>query len=117
QDAFVSAADDNPDAGSIQPGTYTLRNEMSAEGAIDMMLETTTVVSRAAVPEGYRVRQTVSQLAEETEFAEVELQSSVDGAELPEYTEGDPEGFLFPATYDLHADTNAGGLIDIMVNR
>src|SRR5690625_1560639 len=40
QDAFVSAADDNPDAGSIQPGTYTLRNEMSAEGAIDMMLET-----------------------------------------------------------------------------
>jgi len=117
QDAFVSAADDNPDAGSIQPGTYTLRNEMSAEGAIDMMLETTTVVSRAAVPEGYRVRQTVSQLAEETEFAEEELQSAVDGAELPEYTEGDPEGFLFPATYDLHADTNAGGLIDMMVNR
>lgn len=117
QGAFVAAADENPEASSIQPGTYTLRREMRAADAITAMLEATTVVSRAAVPEGLRVRQTVDRLAEETEFAAEDLQAAVDSAELPDYAEGDAEGFLFPATYDLKQDSDAASLINAMINR
>lgn len=117
QDAFVSAADEDPDAGSIQPGMYTLREEMKASDAIDLMLQSTTIVARPMIPEGLRVSQIVARLAEETEFGAEDLQAAVDSTELPEYAEGDPEGFLFPATYDLKEDTDAAGLINAMVGR
>lgn len=117
QDAFVEAAEENPAATGIQPGTYTLRQQMKAADAVTALLETTTVLNRVTIPEGYRERQVVARLAEDTEFTPEALQAAVDAAELPGLADGDAEGVLFPATYDLTADTTAESLVATMVGR
>ena len=117
QDAFIEAAEKNPDAAGIQPGTYTLTQQMKASDAVVALIESTTVLSRATLPEGLRESQVVARLAEDTDFAETDLQAAVDAATLPDYAGGDPEGFLFPATYDIKADTTPESLIASMIAR
>jgi len=116
-EAFVEAAEDDARASGIQPGSYTLLREMAAADAISAMLDATTVLDRVTVPEGLRVSQTVERLAESTAFPVEDLQAAVDAAELPAIAEGDPEGVLFPATYDVKSDTTAQSLVGAMVAR
>jgi UPF0755 protein len=116
QDAFVAAADQNPEARSIQPGNYVLRSEMTAADAVAALVSGEGG-QRVSLPEGYRVRQTVERLAEASGFAVEDLQAAVDAATLPEYAEGQAEGFLFPAQYDLGGDTTPESLIAAMVAR
>ncbi|HSK27316.1 MAG TPA: endolytic transglycosylase MltG [Jiangellales bacterium] len=115
--AFVDAAEGDSRGQGIQPGSYVLLREMAAADAVAAMLDATTVLERVTVPEGLRVSQTVDRLAESTVFPVEELQAAVDTAELPAYTEGDPEGVLFPATYDVKSDTTAQSLVAAMVSR
>ncbi|TDD68309.1 endolytic transglycosylase MltG [Jiangella aurantiaca] len=116
QDAFIAAADQNPDARSIQPGNYVLRSEMSAADAVAALVAGEGG-ERVSLPEGLRVEQTLERLAEASGFSAEELQAAVDAATLPEYAEGEPEGFLFPASYDLGGDVTAQSLVDGMVAR
>lgn len=116
QDAFVAAADQNPDARGIQPGNYVLRSEMRASDAVAALVSGEGG-QRVSLPEGYRVRQTVERLAEASGFAVEELQAAVDAATLPEFAEGDPEGVLFPAQYDLGGDVTPESLVASMVAR
>lgn len=114
QDAFVAAADQNPQATGIQPGNYVLRSEMRASDAVAALVDGAGG-QRVSLPEGYRVRQTVERLAEVSGFSVEELQAAVDAATLPEYAEGDPEGFLFPASYGLGGDVTPDSLIASMI--
>lgn len=116
QDAFIAAADQNPDARSIQPGNYVLRSEMSAADAVAALVAGQGG-ERVSLPEGLRVEQTVERLAEASGFSAEELRAAVDGATLPEYAEGAAEGFLFPASYDLGGDVTPQSLVAAMVAR
>jgi UPF0755 protein len=115
REAFVQAAERN--GGVIQPGTYTLAQQMSAEDAVTALISGGAVMERVTVPEGFRERQTIARLARDTEFEEEELQEALGSVELPDYAEDEAEGFLFPATYDLRQDTTAEFLLQSMVNR
>lgn len=117
QEAFVEAAEANPEAGGIQPGVYTMKREMKASDAVTTLLEATTVMSRVTIPEGFRVSQAVERLAEESPFEADAITAAIDAAELPEYVDGNAEGVLFPATYDIKADTTPESLIAAMVTR
>ncbi|MGH8774072.1 MAG: endolytic transglycosylase MltG [Jiangellaceae bacterium] len=118
QEAFVAAAQENPDAGGIQAGDYTLLMQMSAADAVEAMIDATSVTGRVTIPEGYRETQIVERLAAETGFPAADLQAAIDaGTGLPAYAEGDAEGFLFPATYDLRPDTTATSLVEVMLAR
>ncbi|PSL02061.1 UPF0755 protein [Haloactinopolyspora alba] len=117
QDAFVTAADANPDATSIQPGTYVLRNEMRAADAVAALVEGENVQNRLTIPEGYRVRQVLATAAEETGIPIKQFRRAAESAQLPEYANGDPEGLLFPATYDLATDASAESLVNSMITR
>ncbi|MBB5789076.1 endolytic transglycosylase MltG [Jiangella mangrovi] len=114
QDAFVAAADQNPDARGIQPGNYVLRSEMRAADAVAALVDGAGG-ERVSLPEGYRVRQTVERLAETSGFTVEELQAAVDAATLPDYAQGVAEGFLFPASYGLGGDVTPESLIASMV--
>ena len=114
QDAFVAAADQNPQATGIQPGNYVLRSEMRASDAVAALVSGEGG-ERVSLPEGYRVRQTVERLAEASGFTVEELQAAVDAATLPDYAEGDAEGFLFPASYNLGGDVTPDSLIASMI--
>ncbi|TDE09436.1 endolytic transglycosylase MltG [Jiangella asiatica] len=116
EDAFIEAADDNPQATSIQPGNYVLALEMRASDAVAALVSGEGG-QRVSLPEGYRVRQVLARLAEESGFAEADLQAALDAATLPEYAEGDPEGFLFPATYELGGETTPESLVASMLER
>jgi UPF0755 protein len=116
QEAFVAAAEDNPAAAGIQPGTYTLATQMKAEDAVAALVASTTVLSRVTIAEGLRVSQTVERLAEETEFEAADIQAAIDAAELPAYADA-AEGVLFPATYDITQDTTPESLVTAMIER
>ena len=118
QEAFIAAAEENPDSGGIQAGEYTLREEMKASDAVQAMIEATTVIAKVTIPEGFRVNQIVGRVAESTDFAADEVQAAIESSDaMPEYANGDAEGFLFPATYDIKPDTTAGSLVRMMFER
>ncbi len=115
--AFVNASNDNSRSGQIQPGSYTLMSEMKAADVIIAMLQATEIVGKVAVPEGLRESLTVARIAEEGGFDPAAVQAAVDAAPLPPYAEGDAEGFLFPATYDLTPDSDPTSVVANMIDR
>ena len=59
--AFIDAAQADERAASIGPGKYTLRKEMSAAAALELMLDPQSRAdSRLVLPEGLRLEQTVA---------------------------------------------------------
>lgn len=116
--AFTDAADDNPEALSLQPGSYQLRTQMKAADALALMLDPEArLLDKVTVPEGLQVDQTVTALVEGTEIPRDEFTAALkDPASLglPDYADGDPEGFLFPATYEVEPATTATELLTTM---
>jgi UPF0755 protein len=120
-DAFVDAASADPRAQGIAPGAYALHAGMSGSAALALMLEPSTrVVKKVVVPEGLRVEKTVTAAAKGTGLSEDALRESLARAGslgLPAYAEGNPEGFLFPATYEFPPDVTADLVISTMLGR
>ncbi|HEV7655505.1 MAG TPA: endolytic transglycosylase MltG [Mycobacteriales bacterium] len=119
--AFTKAAKENAAALGIQPGTYKLHKEMSGAAALTLILDPTArVLSRVTVPEGLSVKDTLALIASKSKLKIADLQAAArDSAalELPDYAKGNPEGFLFPETYDLDPDTTAATLLKDMVDQ
>ena len=118
---FINAAEANADAVGIQPGVYALRQKMSGQAALDLMLDPAArMLSRITLPEGLTVQRTLARLAEATGIPEAEFQAAAaDPAALglPAYANGLLEGFLFPATYDVEPDTAPADILQAMVAR
>jgi UPF0755 protein len=119
--AFLTVATADERATSLQPGTYRLREEMSGAAAFDLLLDPSSrVVNRVTVPEGVPVQRVVDLLVEQGGLDRAEVEAAV--AEpaalgLPEYAEGELEGFLFPATYDLEPGQTPADVLTRMVDR
>ncbi len=120
-EAFVSAAAANAGMASIQPGTYRLRHEMSAASAVALLLDPASkITTRLTVPEGLRVRQVVALIGEQTPVTAADVEAALaDPAAigLPASAGGNPEGYLFPATYEVDPDETAVELLTSMVDR
>lgn len=118
---FVDAAEARPDAIGVQPGVYSLRQEMSAQAALALMLDPVArLVSRVTVPEGLTADDTLVRLAESTGIPVEEFEAAAgDPAALglPAWANGSVEGFLFPATYDFEPETSAAEILQTMVGR
>lgn len=108
-DAFVEAVAKEPKAASIQPGTYTLRSQMSAAAALTMMLDPKSRTSeRVLVREGLTAAETAAVLSRASHKPLDEYTAALKDAEalgLPAAAKGKAEGWLFPDTYEF--DTNA----------
>ncbi len=116
---FVEAAEADPASMGIQPGVYSLRAQMSGSAALDLLLDPAArQVSRVTVPEGFTVAATLQRIAESTGLPIEDLQAAAaDPAALglPAYANGQLEGFLFPATYEVEPDTTAADVLRAMV--
>jgi UPF0755 protein len=119
--AFVDAAQADEAAASIGPGTYTLRQQMSGASAVALMLDPVSRAdSRLVLPEGLRLAQTVETAAKATGLPVSEFVQVLDNPgvlPLPPWAEQRPEGFMFPATYDLVGDETAEQVLSILVER
>ena len=120
-DACIEAATANPGASRIQVGFYPLKKEMAAADAIEILVEPDNLVTNSlTIPEGLRVVDIVALLAENTDFSAEEYQKVLDNPAqlgLPDYAEGNPEGYLFPSTYDFGPKETPASILTTMVDR
>ncbi|MEI8055772.1 MAG: endolytic transglycosylase MltG [Actinomycetes bacterium] len=121
EDSFVQAASVDTRSQGISPGSYTMKLKMSATSALNLLLDPTSrVVNKLAVPEGWRVSRTIAAAAKATGIPVADLKASLARAPelgLPAYAQGEPEGFLFPATYAFGPDATADKVISALLDR
>jgi UPF0755 protein len=120
-DAFIDAANGNPDWSSLQAGYFPLKKEMAADDVVTILVDPSNMVkSTVTVREGLRTVDTVAVLAKETDFSKKDFEKVLDHPEqlgLPDYANGNPEGYLFPATYDWGPDATPKSMLTDMVTR
>jgi UPF0755 protein len=118
---FVDAAENHPEATSIQPGVYGMRERMSGQAALDRLLEPDArLVSRVTIREGLTAKQTLAELADATGTPLDQLQAAAANTSalgLPGWARGNVEGMLFPATYDFEPGTPPTDMLRAMVTR
>jgi UPF0755 protein len=119
--AYRDAAAANAKSTKVQPGTYTLKKQMSAAAALDMLLDPKSRKrNRVLVPEGKTTKEILALVAKATKIPLAELQAAARSGKalgLPGYADGKAEGFLFPATYDLEPGMKAADVLKKMVDR
>ena len=120
-EAFTDAAMANPESTGIQVGFYKMKKQMSAESALDVLIDPGNMVQSAVtVPEGYRLEQIVDTLAKETDFSKRQYEKVLrrpSAIGLPPYANGNAEGYLFPATYMLPPNATPKSVLTMMVDR
>jgi peptidoglycan lytic transglycosylase G len=120
-DAFTEAASANPASTKIQVGFYSLRLQMKAEDVVDVLVDPANAVNAAVtIPEGLRVVDIVKILVKNTDFTKKQFDAALaDTAALglPAYAEGNPEGYLFPATYEFGPEAQPADMLRAMVAR
>ncbi len=120
-ESFTSAAAADPAAAAIQPGFYALKKEMAARDTLAVLVDPDAIISTAvAVPEGLRVVDVVDVLVKETDFSQEQFEkvlANPDALGLPDYAGGEPEGYLFPATYSFGPDATPRSMLRAMVAR
>jgi UPF0755 protein len=118
-DAFSRAARDNDKSLDIQVGYYPLQKQMKASDALAVLVNPKNMVqSLVVVPEGARVRQIVKTIVEKTDISKKSVTAALADPKaigLPAEAKGNPEGYLFPATYSVPPKQTAVGLISEMV--
>lgn len=118
--AFSDAAAADPRAATISPGTYVVREGMSAEGALALLLDKESLRSLSfTVPEGMTAAAALDRASEATRLPVEELQAAAADPDvaLPPGAQGRLEGWLFPATYDFPLDVTAPEVVAKMVAR
>ena len=120
--AFIDAAAGEPASSGIQVGFYELQKEMRAADALEVLIDPDNMISfpTVTIPEGLRLVDIVSTLAENTDFPERAWNRALqqpDKLGLPDYAEGNAEGYLFPATYDIKPGQRPVPILRTMVDR
>ncbi|GAA1450565.1 endolytic transglycosylase MltG [Mycobacterium cookii] len=120
--AFIDAAAGEPASSGIQVGDYELQKEMKAADALEVLIDPDNMISfpTVTIPEGLRLVDIVSTLAENTEFPEAAWNRALrkpGKLGLPDYAEGNAEGYLFPATYEIKPGQKPVRILKMMVDR
>ncbi len=119
RDAFVDAFSANPDASTIQPGTYRLLTQMSSAGAVEALLNPDNrVETKVTIPEGFKESQVLERLSSVTAIPVEDFEAAMADTEatgLPAEAGGVYEGWLFPATYTFEPDTTPTEMIAALV--
>jgi len=120
-EAFTDAAGSNPDAGTIQAGFYPLLKEMKASDVVAVLVDHDKIITtNVTIPEGLRVKDVVDLLVKSTGFPKADFEKALQDPTalgLPAYAEGNPEGYLFPATYDFGPNEKPADMLHDMVVR
>jgi UPF0755 protein len=119
--AFTRAADADNRSRSLQPGYYQLRQRMSGKAALALLLDPTSRVrGRVTLPEGIPLSKVVERLVTYTELTRPDVLAALQNPAvlgLPAWAGQHPEGFLFPATYDVEPGTAAVDALQMMTEK
>ena len=118
-DAFYDLLLAQPDNVNFLPGNYALQKQMSAQSALDALLDPASkVTSKLLLTEGTTLPSALEIMAETTGIPLEEFQAAA--ADYQQF--GLPaqapslEGYLFPATYELDGTETAVGLLQLLVD-
>ncbi len=118
-DAFSDAARKDEKSRNIQVGYYRLKKQMKASEALGVLVDPANQIqSLVVVPEGARVRQIAKTIVDKTDISQRAVTAALANPKaigLPAEANGNPEGYLFPATYSVPPKQSAVGLIKQMV--
>ncbi|MEU4192228.1 endolytic transglycosylase MltG [Kribbella sp. NPDC026611] len=117
--AFERVARDDPRSLQLQAATYTLHKHMSAKAALALMLNTaeSIKVMRVSVPSGKTKGEVAVILQTKLKLPSGQAANAINhpaALGLPSYAGGNPEGFLYPATYDVPKNANATVMLKLM---
>ncbi len=119
--AFREAAGLEPKSTTIQPGTYKMRTQIPAATAVKILIDPANkVVRRVTVREGLRVTAVVPIIAKGTGLTAEAFTAALSKPGelgLPEYAKNNPEGFLFPDTYEVGDNPEATAFLKQMTKR
>lgn len=109
---------------SLRPGTYTFEGAENLSQIIDKLKEGSTDLISFTVPEGLNLEQTVNLLDSQGIATREKLLAAMEDPELEfKYFEDLPEGanrlegFLFPDTYTIDAETRPVEIVQLMLDR
>ena len=118
--AFSNAAKASPQGNALEPGFYKVHKHMKASLALALLLKPSTrVQTTIAVPEGYRVAQIIALLGQKTGNLKGYEQAIAHPGDLglPAFAHGKPEGYLFPATYEIPPKTTPAAVLKSMATK
>ncbi len=120
-DAWVAATSADSRATSIAPGDYNLRTEMSARRALELLLDPESrAIMKLVVREGDRLSEIVDAVSKVTGISKDEFIAVLKHPKqygLSAEANGKPEGFLFPATYEIAKDDSPADILKMMTTR
>lgn len=119
--AFLDAAAEDSRSASIQPGTYTLKKQMTAKDALAILVNPKNrTVPKVTIPEGLWLSEILARLSKSTGIPLKEYQAAAKDTAalgLPASAKGNLEGYLFPATYEFPAKSTAREQLSSMVQK
>jgi UPF0755 protein len=119
--AFVLAAEHSANPNGLLPGFYGMHEHMQASLAYAALLNPKNLVQiTVTIPEGWRLSQTVAWLGAHSGIspgAYAKVLKDPASLDLPASAKGNPEGYLFPATYEVQPHETALGVLTAMVQR
>jgi len=119
--AFILAAEHSSNPNGLLPGFYGMRKHMKASLAYAALLNPKDLVQiTVAIPEGWRLSQTLAWLGAHSGISLSAYQKVLKdpaSLDLPASARGNPEGYLFPATYEIQPHETALGVLTAMVQR
>lgn len=116
--AFNEAVDDEPDAKNIQAGQWALKTELPAATALAMLLDNSNrVAKKVTIVEGLRKEQQWAALSKTLDIPVEDFESAAkkDDYGLPDWAKGNPEGLLFPDTYEVSDDPSPKQIMKMQV--
>jgi len=117
-DAFIEASNGH---NTIQVGFYPLKKKMAAEDAYKILNDPANIIKdTVTIPEGVRVDDVVALLAANTKYSVKDFDDALKNTGalgLPDYANGNPEGYLFPSTYGFGPTEKPADMLKDMVDR
>jgi len=118
--AFSNAAKSSGHGSSLEPGYFRLHEHMAAALAFALLLNPSSRVQQTyLIREGLRVSDIIAVLGKDSGNLRGYQQAIKDTSALglPAYAKGNPEGYLFPATYTVQPGTSPLTVLKEMVQR
>ena len=98
-----------------------MKKQMPAADALDILMDPDNILKNTiTIPEGLRVEDITALLADHTDYDQAQFDKALDDPAalgLPDYAEGNPEGYLFPSTYDFGPKETPKAMLSDMVDR
>ncbi len=118
---FVDAAKASSNPAGLQPGEFLLRKHMGAAQAWALLLNPKSRDQEVVtIPDGLRDSRILPIMAKDSGIALSQFQSAIKDTAalgLPSFAGGDPEGYLYPATYDIQPGSTALQVLQMAVHQ